>query len=95
MTKFGFTKMYTLKFLIAQLVERQTSNHEVVGRVPLGGRIFLNLNLHSSPRARAKGVSPLPPPLPSQKKTTNKGIRDGKYLARHMPVIGITFTLLK
>ena len=39
--------------LIAQLVERQTSIHEVVGSSPTWRSIFSNLNLCNSPCARA------------------------------------------
>ena len=53
--------------LIAQLVERQTSIHEVVGSSPTRRSKFSNLNLYNSPCVRTYGVSP--PPSLSQKKT--------------------------
>ena len=51
--------------LIAQLVERQTSIHEVVDSSPTRRSKFSNLNLYNSPCVRAYGVSP---PLPFPKK---------------------------
>ena len=49
--------------LIAQLVERQTSIHEVVGSSPTRRSKFSNLNLYYSPCVRAYGVFP-PFPFP-------------------------------
>ena len=49
----------------AQLVERQTSIHEVVGSSPTRRSTFSYLNLHNSPCVRAYGV--FPPSLSPQK----------------------------
>ena len=46
--------------LIAQLVERQTSIHEVVG--PTRRSTFSNLNIYNSPCTHAYEVFPLPSP---------------------------------
>ena len=45
--------------LIAQLVERQTTIHEVVGSSPTRRSKFSNLNLYNSPCVHAYGVFPL------------------------------------
>ena len=53
--------------LIAQLVERQTSIHEVVGSSPTRRSKFSNLNLYNSPCVRVYGV----PSLSHKKKHTH------------------------
>ena len=68
MTGLSFNSIRTSGLVIAQLVERQTSIHEVVDSSPTRRYIFLKLTLYNSPCARAYMVSP--PPLPSLKKTT-------------------------
>ena len=44
--------------LIAQLVDRQTSMHEVVGSSPTRRSNFSNLNLYNSPCVRVYALSP-------------------------------------
>ena len=49
-------RLESSELLIAQLVERQTSIHEVVGSSPTRRSKFSNLNLYNSPCVRACGV---------------------------------------